>query len=312
MPQLDNVRVIDADLSALAQDYRNADYIWSALFPVVNSDKETGRIPRFNKEHFQIHKTDRALRAGSNRLNWEMKDPISISMTEHDLEFPIDMRELSEAELLDFRQRGTTVTTEAVQLRLEKAAADVAQDTATYPTDNRVTLVGGDKWSEPTTSDPLTDIDLAKDTIAASVAKDPNVIIFGRDAWRVFRRHPKILALISGGGAPGAPAVLTEEIAAKILNIKQVLVGNAIYLDAAGVTKRVWGDNVILAYVPETPPEQRSIYEPAYGYTIRKTGNPQIDTYPDNGGKIEVVRYTDLLAQAVVGAAAGYLIKDVE
>jgi len=311
MAQLDNVRLIDADLSALAQDFHNNEFVWDKLFPIVMSPKEAGKVPRFNKEHFRIHKTERALRGSSNRLNWEMADPVTITMGEQDIEYPVDLREVEESEMIDLRQRGQTVTSEAIHLKLEKYVADLVQNTSTFPSGSKVTLTGGDKWSETSTSHPLTDIDNGRDAISASIVKDPNVIIFGRDAWRAFKRHPEVLALINGASTPGAPAVLTPEIAAKLLEIDAVYVGNALYLDDAGVQRRVWGDNVILAYVPTTPAEQRSVYEPSFAYTIRKNGYPQIDTYGDNGGKIEVVRNTDLLAQAIVGVTAGYLINDV-
>nr|WP_233792400.1 hypothetical protein [Pasteurella multocida] len=35
-----------------------------------------------------------------------------------------------------------------------------------------------------------------------------------------------------------------------------------------------------------------------------------VDTYKENGGKIEVVRTTDIHKPHLVGSAAGYLIKD--
>jgi hypothetical protein len=72
----------------------------------------------------------------------------------------------------------------------------------------------------------------------------------------------------------------------------------------------IWSDNVVVAYVPKANTDvPRSYYEPAFGYTLRKKGNPMVDSYTE-GGKVEIVRNTDIFIPKVVGSDAGYLIND--
>ena len=64
---------------------------------------------------------------------------------------------------------------------------------------------------------------------------------------------------------------------------------------------------MILAFIPQS--ENKTFYEPSYGYTLRKKGFPLVDKY-DEAGKLELIRNTDLLVSKIVGADAGYIIND--
>ena len=93
MGTLSKKRVVDPVLTNLARGYSNNQYIASSLFPIVEVNKEGGKIPEFTKESFKIYNTERAIRARSNRINPEDRTEIDFVLTEHDLEYPIDYRE---------------------------------------------------------------------------------------------------------------------------------------------------------------------------------------------------------------------------
>ena len=76
------------------------------------------------------------------------------------MEYPIDYRELEE-DILPLRLHATTVVTDGISLRLEKLAADIVQNLATYPTGNKVTLAAGDKFTN-TSSNPFLIFDHSK------------------------------------------------------------------------------------------------------------------------------------------------------
>jgi hypothetical protein len=54
------------------------------------------------------------------------------------------------------------------------------------------------------------------------------------------------------------------------------------------------------------------MYEPSYGYTFRKKNKPVVDTYVTNGGKVQLIRNTDLFDLKIVGADAGYLVTNTK
>ena len=101
---------------------------------------------------------------------------------------------------------------------------------------------------------------------------------------------------------------MTPELLRQLLDFDQLYIGNSVYADDSGTFQDIWQDNVVIAYVPKTD-SQRSYYEPAFGYTLRKKNNPMVDSY-NEGGKVEIIRNTDLFVTKVVGSDAGYFIKD--
>lgn len=306
--RLQNLRVVDPVLTELARGYANAALIHEALFPVAFMGKEAGKIPQFGKEAFKIYNTERALRAKSNRINPEGRTSIDVVLDEHDLEYPIDYRESAE-DMFNLEQHATIVTTEGIRLRLEKQAADAAQNAANYAAANKVTLTGTDQFTDEANSDPVDVIETGKEAIRSKIGRRPNVAAIGADSFRVLKQHPKLIERIKYS----MKGVLTVELLQELLGIPEIVVGESVYSSDAGDFSDLWGDNIILAYVPgqqdTLPNDARTPYEPSYGYTLRKRGQPMVDRY-EEAKKLELVRSTDIAKVALVGAEAGYLITD--
>lgn len=297
-------RVVDPVLTNIARGFNNPSHVATKLFPIVTVSKEGGKIPIFTKEAFKIYNTERAIRAKSNRISPEDRDSIDFVLTEHDLEYPIDYRE-QEEDILPLRLHATNVVTDGISLRLEKLAADIAQNLSTYPTGNKVTLASGDKFTT-TTSDPFVVFNTAKEAIRSKIAQRPNVCILGASAYNALKNHPAVLDKIKYTQT----AVMTPALLKTLLDFDELYVGDSVYATDSGVFTDIWSDNVIIAFVPTFNPDiPRSYYEPAFGYTLRKKNNPVVDSYTE-GGKVEIIRNTDLFVSKVVGSDAGYLIND--
>lgn len=297
-------RVIDPVLTTIARGYNNAQYIGTSLFPVVTVTKEGGKILEFTKESFKVYNTERAIRAKSNRINPDDKSTIDYALTEHDLEYPIDYREADE-DLINLQQHATKVTSDGISLRLEKIAADLVQDLNNFPAGNKETLGSGDKFDNDT-SDPIAIIENAKEAVRSKIAAYPNTAVIGATSFGALKQHPKIVDRV----AYTTSAVVNVDLLKSLLDIPNIFIGSAVYSDDSGNFQDIWTDNVILAYVPEKSQNiERSLYEPSFGYTLRKKNMPMVDRYPESG-KIEVVRTTDIFDVKILGAEAGYLIKD--
>lgn len=303
-----NLRIVDPVLTELMIGYQNSELISEHLFPLVNVDKEGGKIPVFGKEKFRIYNTLRALRADSNRIQPEGINDLDIVLDEHDLEWPIDRREDSEA-AFNLRAWATDVVTEGIQLRREKFCADLAQDASKYPTGNKITLSGSSQFTDGTNSDPEGVIDDAKAAIRSKIAKHPNTMVIGYESWRVLKRHPKLKELLS----TNSKRLIRKEDLQDIFEIENIVIGMSLYQGENGDTiNDVWGDNIILAYVPKSRQGERQMYDASYGYTLRKRGdrNFGVDTYEEQGGKVDIIRATDIYRPYLLGAEAGYLISD--
>ena len=308
MGRLSNLRVVDPVLSALAIGYSNEQFVGENLLPFVMVDKEGGKVPVFNMDAFKVHATERALRAKSNRISPGDVGGIDIVLDEHDLEFPIDYREDAES-AFPLQAFATNYVVEAIRLRHEAMVAGMTQDPNNYPVGNKIALSGQDVFSDPD-SDPEGVIDDAKDAVSNKVIKDPNTMVIGQQAWRALKRHPKLKAILSD---TRSRLVQLNDLK-EIFEIDNIVIGEGKYVTDKGVVTNLWGGNIVLAYVPTAKPAAagdapvRSVYEPSFGYTPRKKGNPVVDTRSEDG-KLELIRNTDIFRPYMLGAEAGYLIQ---
>lgn len=304
MGRLSKLRIVDPVLTSLATGYSNDQFVGDQLLPFVMVEKEGGKIPIFGNEHFKIYSTERALRAKSNRINPEDIGEVDVVLDEHDLEYPIDYREDAES-AFPLQARATNAVVEGIRLRHEKMVADLVQNPASYASTNKIALSGASCFSDAT-SDPEGVVQDARAAIRARVIKEPNTLVIGYTAWHTLKRHPALKAILSTQRSRLVQLVDLREI----FEIPNIVVGRAVMASDAGVSGDIWGDNLILAYVPGAGGSGRSPYEPSFGYTLRKKGNPVVDTRTEDG-KLELIRNTDIFRPFLLGADAGYLISNV-
>jgi hypothetical protein len=304
MDQLENLRVVDEVLTNVARGYMNANFIGTNLFPVVNVKKEGGKIPQFNAEAFRVYNTERAIRAKSNRVSPEGRSTIDYVLTEHDLEYPMDYREIEE-DVANLELHAATVVAEGIQLRLEKLIADLSQDANNYSSSSVAVLSASDKFTNET-SNPFSVIEAARESVRSKIARYPNTIVLGASTYAALKNHPMILDRIKYT----EHSVMSEELLRQLLDFPNLYVGKAVFVNDAGLFVDVWQDNMILAYVPEQNQNvARNVYEPSFAYTLRKSGFPVVDKYVE-GGKVSIVRNTDIFVPKIVGPDAAFLIKD--
>lgn len=164
MGRLEELR-INAYLSEVARGYKNNAFIADALFPTIYSEKEKIDIFQFNKEAFNIYDTERAIRANSNVIAPQGFTKHTAALTEHDLSYPIDYREEQESEKVKLQLHATNVVTNGLQLKHEKACADLVQNLDNYSVDNKLILSGTSCFNR-NESDPQGVIDDAKNKVS--------------------------------------------------------------------------------------------------------------------------------------------------
>ena len=302
MGRLEDLR-INAYLSEVARGYTNSAFIADALFPTIESELEKVDIFEFNKEAFQVYNTERAIRADSNVVSPKGFNKKTATLTEHDLAYPIDYREEEESKKVKLQLHATNVVTEGLRLKQEKQCADLVQNIANYPTGSKITLSGTSKFNVKD-SDPVGVIENAKDAIAGKIAQDPNTMVIGYEAWKTLRRHDQIKELISNS----QNKIVTLNFLKEIFEIPNIVIGRSVFVDDSGNFSKIWGDNIVLAYVPAL--NSRTEYDPSFGYMIKKKNALNIDEYRKEGNKLKYIRATDIYTPFIVGSDAGYLIAD--
>lgn len=297
------LRVQDPVLTKLAQGYHNLELIGEVLMPTVEIDKEAGKIPKFGRLAFRLPSTVRNLRGTSNRLDPEDITAIDVALEEHDVEYAIDYREENEA-IFSLRQFALYTTQDVIALGREKEVATLALDESKYDSGNKVTLSGTSKITSKQ-ADIFAMFDTGIRAVKRAIGRKPNVCVIAGDVWAALKEHPAVIEKLKYSQV----AIVTPEVFAKLIGIDTVKIGEAVY-EESNQLKDIWSDAIVLAYVaPRSTERKGTVYEPSYGYTVRRQGGLFVDTYKENGGKLEVIRTTDIHKPHLLGASAGYLIK---
>ncbi len=307
--RLDTLRVIDPILTTIARGYSNADFIGEEIFPIVPVDKEAGKIPTFGKEHFLIWETLRALRADSNEMEGGYLETIPFKTEEHDLVQKLDYRESQEA-MLQLETRAVNSVMTAIALKREKMYADLAFNLDTYETTNKVTLTSN--YFDNDNTDIVKELTEYSDALSSLIGKRPNTLLLGDGVWKGIKFNAKLKSYlgVSVSGNELFNIKATTQKLQEILEIEKVLIGTSKYSEDAKTFKNIWGNGIFLGYISNPTPLERTPYDPCFGYTLRKKGNPFSDKWQEQNGKITKVRTTDNFDIKVVGSESGFYIQN--
>lgn len=308
MPQMNpaGARVIDPILSTVAQGYKNMELVGAALFPYVPVAQRGGKIISFGREDFALYSGARAPGANTKRVQFGYAAG-NFALEQHALEGVVPFELMEEANVvpgIDLGRNAVFRVQNIINLRLEKAQADLATTAANYAAGNKNTaLAGATLWSDAAASDPIANIEAAKDAVRAQIGRYPNTMIIGAQVLKALRVHSKVIDRTKYTGRD----VPTVELLAALFGVERVVVGGAVYSDATGAMVDVWGKNVVLAFTDISGVADFGL--PSYGYTYRLNGAPVVESaYQDRNTKSWVYPVTDEVAPVIAGATAGFLI----
>lgn len=299
------VRVINPILSSVIQGYRQAQLVGEALFPRVPVEISGGQILEFDKSAFMQYNSARAPGAATRRISFGyMGKPFAL--INHALEAPVAREFLRDARIvpgIELGQRATQTVMRAMLLQLEIEQATLALDASKYGAGNKVALTGTAKWSDPA-SNPSLQIEQYKDAVRQSCGVMPNVLVLSAQALRTLKGHAQILDRLKYTGRDS----VTTEMLATLWDLDKVVVGNAVRSDDLGVISDVWGNNAVLAYVPQAT---LGMEEPSFGYTYVMGGHPLVEEpYYDNNSKSWIYGVGFERAPVLSGISSGYLIQN--
>ena len=302
-------RVINPILSNVAQGYTNMDLVGSALFPRVPVAVSGGQIIEFDRDAFRLVNARRAPGASAKRipLGYSGKQ---FALVQDSLEVPVARELLRDAQLvpnIDLASRAVGVIMKNLMLSLENDQAVLATTAANYGAGNKLVLSGTTKWSTAT-GVPLTDIDTAREAIRQACGVYPNVMVMSAVAFNACKNNPNVVARFQYNGAAGTDSSqITPTMLAGLFNIKKIVIGAAVTWTDANVAADIWGNNVVIAYVPET---NLAMEEPSFGYTYTMDGNPLVEEpYYDNSQKSWIYGVNYERVPVLSGISSGYLIQ---
>ena len=299
-------RVIDPVLSSVAQGYKNAELIGSVLFPIVPVGQRGGKIISFGKEDFALYNTARAPGAGTKRVQFGYSGA-SYALESHSLEGLVPVELLQEGQAVPGVDQGMIAvfrTQSIIFNRLEFAQATLAMTAGNYPASNKKTLAGSDQWGDAS-SDPIKDIETAKEAVRKQLGRRPNTVVMGAAVFAMLKIHPRIVDRIKYTSRD----VVTVEILAALFGVARVVVGEAVYTDSTGAMLDMWGKGVVVAYTDMSGVADAG--SPTFGYTYRLQGYPMVEQpYQERNAKSWIYPVTDEVMPVIAGASAGYLISE--
>lgn len=305
---LKQVRVVDPILTSIVTGYNQPDFVGDFLFPEVEVTARTGAIIEFGKEDFALFDTRRAPGARTKRRSIQYSSKqYSLYQDAIEGELPIEHVEEADGSVgLNLQRETAESAMYSIKLRLEYDQAKLATDPTKYDAQHKVTLSGASKFSDPGSS-PKTLANAWREAIRATTGVYPNSAIIGAAAFNALDRNPEIRDQFKYTSDNS----LTEEMLARYFNLSRgVKVGTAVTMDeATGSLTDVWGNNMVLAYVPRTVTSRRM---PSYGYTYRLRGYPVAERpYYDENHRTWYFPAIAERAPQMTSMAAGFLAMDV-
>ncbi|HEY0953985.1 MAG TPA: hypothetical protein VGE36_04460 [Roseateles sp.] len=267
-------------------------FIAERLFPRLPQTLSSVTLAQAGDERLRRYNLRRAPGTSTKRVDIRY-DGKTYTVNQYSVEVPIpreliresdESRKLNVGNYLDISRIAMSTANDILLLDYELEVASLATTVGSYAAGHVLALAGATKWSAATGT-PVTDILAASEVIRKKIGKRPNRLTLSADAHQAIRTNVEVKSYLPS--TQQGPASLEQ--LKQILNLEEIIVGDAVSLDAAGVGSDVWGNNAILAYVPKMGAggtSDISLAEPAFGFTNVLEGHPFAETpYYDNGAK---------------------------
>lgn len=299
-------RVIDPILTNVVLGYVKPENIGMHLFPTVYVRQRGGHVLEFNRDSFKRYNTRRAPGAATKRVSFGYEGK-PFALVQDRLEGQVALENAEEAAAVPGLNLGTEAVNDVMSIlhsSLEIEQAELARNAANYGANNKDTLAGTDLWTDPA-SDPAKQIREYREAVRSQVGLRPNVLALSPVGFNALAEHPKVLERFKYTSSDS----VTVDMLAKLFNITKVVVGEAVYADDAGGMVDVWGNDAVLAYVPQVIGSAR---QPSYGYTYTLDGRPLVEeAYSERNSNSWLYPVVYDRKAVMTGFASGFVIKNV-
>jgi hypothetical protein len=234
----------------------------------------------------------------------------------HALRHAIADEEIQNADdVFTLESDGTELVSEGILLNKEIDAANKVLDADNYESDLVYSMGAASnpvKWSDFTNSDPILDIQKAKEKLHKKSGIRPNTLIISETVLNVLKVHPKILQLFS---AITSVSIANMEQLKMALGVETILVGSALKSTAqnAGQTDSlnyIWGNSAVLAYIPTRAAKKQVSLGYSFMWNKDGDGAVQVRKWYEQGRRATIVEAERWYSQKMVSKVAGFLFAD--
>lgn len=269
-------------------------FIAEKLFPRLPQALSAITLKQMGTERFKRYNLRRAPGTPTKRVDIQFEGKV-YSVDQYAVEVPIARELIREDEATrtlnvgnNLEISGIAIATagDILGLDYELDVSALATNPATYAPGHVVALAGGTKWSA-LTGTPVTDVLAGSNVIRKKIGKRPNKLFLSADAAVAVGTNVEVRGYLPSTQMAGP----TLEQLKAIFQVKDIEIGDAIFMDGANAGQDVWGNAAVLAYVPTiggagTGGSSFSLSEPAFGFTNVIEGHPFAETpYYEAGSK---------------------------
>ncbi len=299
----------DSVLTNLSLKYRNDDMIWPLVMPVMKVNKRSDIWYVYNKaDSFKLVDDSMGSTDLANEVSWGVATD-NYSVKDHGLGDWLAQATINNA---DNPLQPEIDTNDFLNMCLdvaqEKRVVDKVFAAASYPVGNKVQLAGTDQWGGAT-DDPIDDVE----TAIESCFQRANTLVFGNDAWKIFRKLPEIVTAIKAmaGVTLDSGRVSAKDVAA-FFEVERVLVGRARYNTAkpgqAASYTRLWGKHMAALHVNPNPGVKTITFGATICQMLRATAR---DFDPKRGTEgAHYIRPAWNSDEKIAASDCGYFIED--
>ncbi len=279
-------------LSSLLLGMGQGSYIAEKLFPRLPPSLSSVTLAQLGDERFKRYNLRRAPGTTTKRVDIKYEGK-TYTVDQYSVEVPMPRELLREADQsrrylnvgnhLDVSRIAMTTANDILGLDYELEVAGLATAAGSYAAGHVLALSGATKWSAASGT-PVTDIRAAAEVIRKKIGKRPNSLALSADALQATSTNPEVKGYLPSANL--GPATLEQ--LKTILNVQDITVGDAVWIDGTGTGQDVWGNNAVLAYVPRIGGNNAdiSLAEPGFGFTNVLEGHPFAETpYYEDGTK---------------------------
>lgn len=297
-------------LLAFVLAWNNKDLIADQVLPRVDVGGDTYKYTSYPMAEMFSPPEDYVGRTGRvNEVQFSGTEATG-AVSDHGLDSVIPLSDIQKAKdsggTYDPEARAVIGITSYIALNREKRVANLVMNPAIYPASNKETLTSGGYLDDPT----VNAYTVLKDALATPFVR-PNQIVMSRKVFDAVAANPFIVAAAVGTSAAGK--ALTREMLAALLEVNQILVGEA-YVNTAKPGQapslgRAWNNGIAMQYIDRNAGPEGTL---TFGWTGQWGGKVawrKVETEQGLRGAVRV-RSGESVGETIVSSAAGYFIEN--
>lgn len=275
-PSVNNVHV-DAILTNISVAYmqKASNFIADKVFPVIPVEKKSDKFFTYTKNDWFRDEAQRRAPGTESAGGGYTLSTDSYSADVWAFHKDVDDQTIanSDAPLAPLREASEYVTSRLL-LRRELQFVSDFLGTSVWGKDlsgvasGEVAGTSFRQWSDYANSDPIEDMEYAKEYILSTTGLEANTLVIGYQAWRKLKNHPDIIDRYKYTTS----SVITEEMVAPLFGVNRILVAKAVKATnnegATGAYSFAVGKQATLLHVAENP----GLMTPSAGYIFGWTG----------------------------------------